>query len=377
MRTRRFDASVALSASVVLTVVASACANGGDAPGTFDDAGTARHEAGTDSAAASDGAQDATQPETGLGADTGADGSYPDVGTADTAEAATVESGTDGAAEGGAEAGAEAGLDASIDAAPDAASTPDAADAATDGVADSAIDAVAEAATDGGACVTSPTTSYCSSVPALAAPPVIDGVLDCGPTLVAMTPQGWNGPGTLPAGNSASIAVAWRPNGLYVFVQVVTPVVIPADAGSPPFYGSGVEVYADSDVPPSSTYDNPGTIQLVAAAPSGSTPAVIGEGYRDAVDAGPWSPAEFATYPTSTGFVLEAFVVAGNLGLSTWTLASGSELAFDIAVNVSYPTSSTMSAQGHREGQYFFNVGTSPVGAPYADPRSFCAPTLQ
>jgi hypothetical protein len=118
-------------------------------------------------------------------------------------------------------------------------------------------------------------------------------------------------------------------------------------------------------------------MQLVAAAPSGAAPAVIGEGYRNTVDQGSWSPARFATFATPTGFVLEAFVVAGDLGLSTWVLASTAQVGFDVAVNVSYPSASTTGAQGHRAGQYYLHVGAAGIGAPYADPRSFCAPTLQ
>jgi hypothetical protein len=229
-------------------------------------------------------------------------------------------------------------------------------------------------------CVTSP-WDYCSTVPALPAPPVIDGVLDCGPALGATAPVGWTGASALPAGNSAFVAAAWRPDGLYVFVEVVTPAVVPPDPGSPPFYGSGAEIYVDYKVPSSSTYDNPGAIQLVAAAPSTASPATVGEAYRNASDQGPWAPssgpAGFGSFATPTGFVLEAFVVARNLGLSAWSPSSGTQIGFDVAVNVSYPSAQTTGSQGHRAGQYFFHVGAPPVGAPYADPRSFCVPTLQ
>jgi hypothetical protein len=226
-------------------------------------------------------------------------------------------------------------------------------------------------------------TNYCTTIPALPSVPVIDGVLDCGPQLVGMTPQDWSGPSPLPAfpaGNYASIAAAWRSNGLYVFVQVTTPVIIAADTGSPPFYGSGAEIYVDSDgvFSNGATYDNPGAIQLVAAAPQGSsTTARVGEGYRNATDQGAWASTQFETFRTSGGFVLEAFIVAADLGLSSWSLSSGSHIGLDIAVDVSYPTTSMTGPQGHREGQYFFHVGVSPIGAPYADPRSFCTPALQ
>jgi hypothetical protein len=251
-----------------------------------------------------------------------------------------------------------------------------------DGATDALVEAAPDSASDA-SCATSIVTDYCSFIPSLPAAPVIDGILDCGPALVAMTAEGWTGPSPLPAfpsGNSASIAAAWRSNGLYVYVQVTTPVVIAAETGSPPFDGSGAEVFVDSDGvyqnPPN--YDNPGTIQLVAAAPQNtSTPARVGEGYRNAVDQGPWASTQFGTFPTSTGFVFEAFIVGTDLGVTNWLLASGNHIGFDIAVDVSYPTASTTGPQGHREGQYFLHVGASPIGEPYADPRAFCVPTLQ
>jgi hypothetical protein len=251
-------------------------------------------------------------------------------------------------------------------------------DAASDATGGSTPDAATDAS-----CATSSVTDYCSSIPALPAAPVIDGVLDCGPPLLNMTPQGWSGPSPLPAfpaGNSASIAAAWRSNGLYVFVQVTTPVVIAANSGDPPFYGSAAEIYVDSDgsFAGGATYDNPGAIQLVAAAPqSGSTTARVGEGYRNAAAQGAWAGTQFEAFITSGGFILEAFITAADLGLSSWSLSSGNHIGFDIAVDVSFTTTSTTGPQGHREGQYYLHVGGSSVGAPYADPRSFCTPALQ
>jgi hypothetical protein len=336
------------SGVAVVAVLMSACASGGAAP-SFDT--TNGDGGGSDSAAGGE-----TGSETGAdsggesGVDSSGDATWPD-----------------------AVAAVDAGLDVGSEEASDASFDTGALDAASEAASDGSVDGAPD-----GSCTTGPATDYCSAIPALPAAPVIDGALDCGPALVPMTPRGWNGPSALPAGNSASIAAAWRPDGLYVFVEVVTPVVIPADPGTPPYYGSGAEVYADSKAPSSSTYENPGAIQLVAAAPpTGATRAVVGEGYRNAVDQGAWSPAEFATFPTSTGFVLEAFVVAGNLGLSSWALASGGSIGFDVAVNVSYPDASTTGGQGHREGQYYLHVGATGMGAPFADPRSFCVPTLQ
>jgi|HubBroStandDraft_1064217.scaffolds.fasta_scaffold12031_6 hypothetical protein len=240
---------------------------------------------------------------------------------------------------------------------------------------------VADSPLEGG-CVTSPDIDYCSGLPLLPAPPVIDGVLDCGPALVPLVPVDWSGPAPLPpfpAGNSASLAAAWRPDGLYVFMSVTTPAAIPADLSSPVYYGAGVEVFVDSDglFPAAPNYDNPGAIQLVVAAPPSQTmPGTWGEGYRNAVDQGPWASTQFSTFPTPTGFVFEGFVVAADLGLATWALASAIQIGFDVAVDVSYTTAAMTGPQGHRVGQYFLHVGASPIGLPYSDPRSFCTPLL-
>src|SRR6516164_8463499 len=64
-------------------------------------------------------------------------------------------------------------------------------------VADSPADApgAPDASTDADAsCVVSATVDYCTALPPLPAPPVIDGVLDCGPALVAAPPVDWSGP---------------------------------------------------------------------------------------------------------------------------------------------------------------------------------------
>jgi hypothetical protein len=292
--------------------------------------------------------------------------------------------------------GAEPPVDASVDRA-------DVSDAVADGVApadegnaneadaSSVLDADASSVVDAeeASCPVSTVVDYCNAIPPLPAAPVIDGVLDCGPALVPMTPIDWNGPPPLPpfpAGNATSFAVAWRPDGLYVFMAVTTPADFPADtdAGTPVFYGAGVELFLDDDgvYANAPTYDNPGTIQYVVAAPPDSTTiGVRAEGFRNAVDVGPWPAAQFGTFPTATGFVFEGFVVAADLGLSTWALASGQKVGFDVAVDVSFTTAAMTGPQGHRVGQYFFHVGAAPndasaPAAPYSDPRAFCTPAL-
>jgi hypothetical protein len=275
---------------------------------------------------------------------------------------------------------------------------PDAfADATTDAPVDAFVDAPDDAepvdapsgsdSTADAACVVSAIVDYCAALPPLPAAPVIDGVLDCGPALVAVTPLDWNGPPPLPpfpAGNSAELAVAWRPDGLYVFMNVTTPLATPAELADPAFYGAGIELFVDSDGAYASapTYDDPGALQLVVTAPvDAMTTSRRAEGFRNAADDGPWASTQFGAFPSPSGFVFEGFVAAADLALSSWSLASGQQVGFDVAIDVSFPTSAMTGPQGHRVGQYFLHVGTPPndasaPGAPYSDPRSFCTPTL-
>jgi hypothetical protein len=278
------------------------------------------------------------------------------------------------------EAGA-AGSDATTGSGPDAASdgeTSTDATAAIEAGNDSPPDAPSAVGPDA-PCSPGAVVDYCTSVSALPAPPVIDGVLDCGPALVAITPVGWRGAvAALPPGNSAALAAAWRPDGLYLFVEVTTPTAIAADPAAALYFGAATEIFVDDDgayaAPP--TYDNPGTIQfIVTAPPDGMTPSRRGEGYRNSTPQGAWTSTRFGAFPTPTGFVLEGFLVAADLGLSTWTLAAGANIGLDVAVDVSFTTATMAGAEGYRAGQFFLHVG--PTGTPpYQDPSAFCTPML-
>jgi hypothetical protein len=260
-----------------------------------------------------------------------------------------------------------------------------------------------EAAADAACTMTSAVVDYCASIPPLPAAPVIDGLLDCGPALVPFTQVGWRGAAPLPpfpAGNSASVAAAWRPDGIYVFIAAATPAAFPADPTSPVYFGAGAEIFIDDDgmyaSPPS--YDNPGTVQVIATAPAApwvdggadAAPDAPGDAaleaaddgaidgaadaladasagtpndghravlYRNTMILGPWSSSQFGTFLTPDGFVFEGFFTAADLGLTAWSLAAGQHVGFDVAVDVSFPTPTMTGGEGHRAGQYFFHVG--------------------
>jgi hypothetical protein len=264
----------------------------------------------------------------------------------------------------------------------DADAEPPEADAEADADAGApGVDAAPDASDAGdGGCMTSSIVNYCTNLPLLAAPPVIDGVLDCGPALLPIVPVGWTGPGVVPAGNSAKVATAWRPDGLYVYAEITCPQLIVAGPGEYAWEGNGVELYVDNDgvFPSSPLYDDAGTtVQLVTEAPdSGTSTSTTGEVWHNAVYGGPWTSPNFELYGTETGYVLEAFIVASDLNLTTWSLSSGGMVGFNIAINVAYASPTTTANNGHRLGQFFLYVGPPPAGYPFNDVRSFCTPTL-
>ncbi|MGH7438763.1 MAG: hypothetical protein ACRENE_24000, partial [Polyangiaceae bacterium] len=123
------------------------------------------------------------------------------------------------------EASDEAGDATTLDGTPDVDGAP----------GDETLDAATEAEVAAGPCTPSAPVDYCQVIPPLSAPPVIDGILDCGPTLVPIASVDWRGAAPLPpfpAGNTSQVAAAWRPDGLYVFLSITTPVAIPADPWS-------------------------------------------------------------------------------------------------------------------------------------------------
>jgi hypothetical protein len=235
---------------------------------------------------------------------------------------------------------------------------------------------------DAGACTTPvrAVTDYCTELPELPSAPVIDGKVDCGVTLLPITPENWGQ--TSPPDATASYAVAWRPDGIYFFVAVTDASLIPANPGDPTWYGDGVELYADSDgtyaAPPA--YDNPGTRQITIAAPSDAQASVARAelwlvGNNGAHE--DWTSTEFGAYRTPTGYAVEAFVTATDLGVTALSLAAGGNVGMDVGINVSFGSASTTGGSGHRLDQYFSHVDSSVSdGQPYRNVIGFCNPAL-
>ena len=242
-----------------------------------------------------------------------------------------------------------------------------------------------DAAPDAPACtaVVPAGNDYCTSVPFLPQPPVIDGKVDCGLPLVDVVPVGWGG--ASPPDATAQYAVAWRPDGLYFFVRMHDPTLVPAEPSESTWEGDAVELYMDSDGkyadPPA--YDNPGTRQITVAAPPNAQSSVARAQlwYTGSVTGAVWTSTQFRAYGTADGYVVEAFVTGPDLGFtSSLALAAGGQVGMDLAIDVGYPTDQGPDAGGfgNRLGEYYLRVASPDAGGgiPPFDPRAFCVPAL-
>jgi hypothetical protein len=225
---------------------------------------------------------------------------------------------------------------------------------------------------------------YCASVPSLPVVPVLDGVADCTIALKPIPELGWTG-GAAPPDSHGEYALAWRPDGLYVFVHVKDGSLVPAEPTRSVWQGDALEIYVDDDgtyaAPPA--YDNPGTRQLVIGGPgsagsSSARGAQYASGHPEVE--GDWVSSEFRAFGRADGYVIEAFVTAADLGLSSWVLSLGGTVGMNLSVDVSYPNDQGADAGGfgNRVGQYFLQLGqvnASSVLPPF-DVRAFCNPSL-
>jgi hypothetical protein len=228
-------------------------------------------------------------------------------------------------------------------------------------------------------------SDYCAQIPALPDAPVIDGVVDGALNVVAITPVGWtNTMVALPTHTHAEFALAFRPDGLYAYVRVYDPNRLPALVADAIWRGDGVELYVDDNgmyaAPPA--YDSPGSIQIIVAAPEdGSTPSTRSTRFANAVDHGVWASSRFGAFPTADGYVLEGFVEASALELTSWSLTSGAQVGVDLSINVSAldeEFDAGIQIDGRRLGQYFLHVGAADAcaGRPFCTTLGFCNPSL-
>ena len=256
------------------------------------------------------------------------------------------------------------------------------ADVANDAAADSASDdASADDAGDAASCSPTNGTDYCTGLPALSDAPVIDGVLDCGPQLRPITPSAWNGAAPVPTRHAASFALAHRPDGIYVYIEVRGQTPIPHPSTDPIYCGDAIELYLDADavIASTGTYDSPGTVQMIAAAPASlAAPNAHAERFVAGATQGAWTSTEYEIAWLDDGYVFEAFVVAADLGLASWSPATA--LGLDIVIDVGAAAGTPDLRCGLQLGQYFLRVSSvtpsSCGGEPWCDTRAFCVPAL-
>lgn len=226
----------------------------------------------------------------------------------------------------------------------------------------------------------------CLEVPYLGGPPLADGVLDgtveCGPPLALIPQIGWTSTEPIPPEHQARYTMGYRDDGVYIYIEVTDADRLPAIPTDPPWMGDSVEIYLDSDgsFPLAPTYDQPGAFQFVIAAPADDvTPTMRATLYANAVDHGAWGSSRFGTFPRPTGYVMEAWFSAADLGLSTWTLMQTGHIGFNISINVSAPLLDlgVVTTQGTRLGQYFLFKGGAFCGSPFCSCDAFCTPELK
>lgn len=231
---------------------------------------------------------------------------------------------------------------------------------------------------------------YCERLPRLASTPVIDGMLDGNLPLEDLPKSAWRIPAdnppefsSLPTDVSLRFMAAWFDAGLYFYAEIVDPDRYPAVASADEWQGDGVDIYVDHDAVFASPgfYDDPGTRSLTVAAPVDDTTTSTRAGiFMPFIVVGKWNSGEAMAVPTTDGYRVEAMVTAATLGLSSWSLAPGSAVAFDLAHGVSFPSGETGS-EGRRLGHYFLKAAASGngdlAGYPFYDSSVYCVPVLE
>jgi len=220
---------------------------------------------------------------------------------------------------------------------------------------------------------------------------MIDGVLDPGLRMRTLVPIGWqSNEQPLPPMPDVpvQVSIAYRPNGLYFFLDISDPNRFPALMQEVAYCGDSVELYIDHDgvLDVAPDYDPIGALQFIGRAPvDETTPRSDGEVYLPTTLLHAWQTGFVAT-PRPGGYTLEAFIDATAMGLGSWSLASGSHVGIDLALGLSTADGSLVPLvecpQSTRLGQFFLQVDESMLqvygrGAPYKTSTALCFPALQ
>ena len=224
----------------------------------------------------------------------------------------------------------------------------------------------------------------CDEVFPLASTPVVDGVLEPNVALLRWLDE--TSP-DVPPGVRVDVALAYRPDGVYFYVDVEDPTRDPPPLDALDYCGDGVELYVDDDgafqAPPA--YDSPGTMQFIVAGPvDAATPAHRGQRFTfpnvpsgDSIDLGDWSSDDFIAVPTPRGYAVEAFVRASDLDVATWVLAPGGKIGWNMSFNLGGPQAPGIDACTTRNQQFHLRLaGSGACTPPYCNASALCTPTL-
>ena len=179
-----------------------------------------------------------------------------------------------------------------------------------------------------------------------------------------------------------SYAAAWRPDGLYFFLHVEDPDRCPAESSDYAYQGDAVEVYVDADgfFPDLGEWDDRGARSFGVAAPADdTTPSSRAGIYMLFAEVGPLNTDRFTAVPTPHGYDAEAFVVAEDLGLGSWSLSADDTVGIDVGHDVSFPPGES-GRDGNRAGLYSLRLVTPPTDTvwdyPMYNENAFCTTTL-
>jgi hypothetical protein len=269
-----------------------------------------------------------------------------------------------------------------MDAAPHEAGTNDAAQPGDAALEDATVGDAAIEGDGGDPCTPTRATDYCSALPRLPAVPVIDGALDCGLPLMRMPHAAWNGASTPSEAHRTQLAFAHRPDGLYVYIEVRGQAPAPHPELDPIYCGDAIELYVDADgvLAADGSYDVPGTMQFVVAAPASlAAPNTHAELFTSGVWQDTWLSTQYQLVWLEDGYVLEALIAAADLGLPSWAPATA--IGIDVVIDVAGAAGSPDLRCGLQLGQYFWRVSAlTPSGCdgePWCDTRALCTPQLQ
>ncbi len=241
-----------------------------------------------------------------------------------------------------------------------------------------------EALLDASACGTAPIANDpCQSIPPLDHEPVIDGTLECGLGLFTMPMISWSGDAPIP-NVTTRVAFAYRPTGLYFYVQVDKgPGLYPPPHDLGLLYcGDAIELFVDSDgqLANGPAYDEPGTRQFLVAAPvDAQHPSTYG-GLRSPGPVTFWFTPAILAVARPDGWALEGMISARDMAVTSWNLAAASHIGLDVAVDLGQPDPVDGGSCGRRLGQYVMREASIPTSSgrrgPAVNAFALCSTTL-